>query len=525
MESQLFLLCTCPICYNPYDAKERLPRIITCNEGHTMCSTCLAIQVNMSYPFQCPFDKQIVIVVDTSITRFPINRALLDIVEEGHTNCNTHIDKKLDLICRECKQQICDRCERKGPHQGHKVSVMEDALDETRRKVEIINGLNKRVQEEINESQRIINEKEEKLLKEVDDKFTECLVLLLNKREEIHNKVKEHCQGMRDVVENVILANKDPDVERVINWKASLEKQLSRAKELVKEPVFFDILDENVEALRENLEVSIKKGKEDVEKTVKDMDQIAVNFVSEGLEEKIKAFCEVNGVKKNEDCEGKEGEWKANWKDLDIMSKMDMIEEESFSMFIEKVLETYRFRCEAILHLSQDNSPTSPKIPPFYLCSFSCFLASDPQCTKLSKWYILDSTLQNSNRKISINELRKQRRLLRILENKIALLGEGYNIEGGVVLQKAEKARLGVKINEYTGKALLINDVNVLLDSFMKEDWINACYALTQILKSENKPDAYIDKVIKDGTRVNCLKLALFTETHINSQEFCKVRI
>jgi len=486
MESQLFLLCTCPICYNPYDAKERLPRLITCNEGHTMCSSCLAIQLNISYPFQCPFDKHIVIVVDTNISRFPINRALLDIVEEGHTNCTTHIDKKLDLICRGCKEQICDRCERKGPHQGHKVSVLEDALDETKKKVEMINNLSKRVQEEISESQRIIDEKEEKLLKEVDNKFEECLVLLMEKREEVHNKVKEHCQGMRDVVESQILANKDPDVERVINWKTSLEKQMGRVKEMVKQPVFFDILDENVEALSKNLEISVKKGKEDVEKTVKDLDQIAVKFGSADLQNNIKNYCEVNGVDKKDKAGDAEEEfcyeWKANWRELDIMSKMDMIEEESFSMFIEKVLETYQFRVESILHLSQDNSPTSPKIPPFYLCSFSCFLASDPECMKLSKWYILDSTLQNSHRKITINELRKQRKLLKILENKIALLGPGYRIDG-LALQKAEKSCLGMKINEYTSKSLLINDVNVLLESFMKDNWVNAGCALTQILK------------------------------------------
>ena len=52
--------------------------------------------------------------------RFHINRASLDIVEERHANCSVHIDKKLDLICRQCKQQICDRCERKSQHQGLK---------------------------------------------------------------------------------------------------------------------------------------------------------------------------------------------------------------------------------------------------------------------------------------------------------------------------------------------------------------------------------------------------------------------
>ncbi len=245
-------------------------------------------------------------------------------------------------------------------------------------------------------------------------------------------------------------------------------------------------MDENVEALSKNLEVSINKGKEDVEKTVKDLDQIMVKFGSGDVETNIKAFCEVSGVDKKEKSGDAEEEicyeWKVNWRDLNIMSKMDMIEEESFSMFIEKVLETYQFRVESILHLSQDNSPTSPKIPPFYLCSFSCFLASDPECMKLSKWYILDSTLQNSHRKITINELRKQRKLLKILENKIALLGQGYQIDC-LALQQSEKSCLGTKINDYTSKSLLINDVNVLLESFMKDNWVNACCALTQILK------------------------------------------
>ena len=486
MESQLFLHCTCPICYFPYDAKERIPRLITCNQGHTICSTCLSIQAALSNPIQCPFDKQIVIMLDNNISRFPINRALLDIVEEGHTNCSVHIDKKLDLICRQCKQQICDRCERKGMHQGHTVNVIEDALDEAKQKIGGIKQLINHLQKEMNSSQDKINTKEANWLKNIDAHFTKCVSLILKKREEIHYKIKEYCRGVKDSLQTDIFNQDNPDLSRISYWKEFIEKHhVSPRNGNIVEPSLYQILEEDIEVLEKNVEASISKEMEKANKIIQDMELITFNF-NDIFDENVKPFCEIVGIPEVAESSRVGAQldfkWRGDWEKMNLFDHVNKAEEFYFSSILDQVLETYKFRVEAVQHLAQDSSPNSPKIPPFYLCSFSCFLGSDIRCGKLLKWYILDSTLQNSEKKFNINELKLNKNLFKILEEKLTALPDELKFDG-LVLTKDEKNFLCAKIKEYTNKSILISHVNYMLDSYMKENWIDACYALNKIFK------------------------------------------
>ena len=486
MESQLFLHCTCPICYFPYDAKDRIPRLITCNQGHTICSTCLAIQAASSNPLQCPFDKQIVIMLDNNVSRFPINRALLNIVEEGHANCSVHIDKVLDLICRQCKQQICDRCERKGPHQGHIVNVIEDALDEAKQKIGNIKQLIKNIEKEMDFSQEKIDMKEIAWLKNVDNHFSKCLALLLKKREEVHYRIKEYCKGAKESIEFDNLFKDDLQFSKISFWKEFLEKQhINSLNGIVVEPSLYQILEEDLELLERDVEASISKEKEKVQKILQDMEQITFNF-HDIFEESSKPLLEIIGMPEEEESSGVGAQldfrWRGDWEKMNLFECINKAEEGYFSTVLDQVLETYRFRVEAVQHLSQDSSPNSPKIPPFYLCSFSCFLGSDVRCGKLLKWYILDSTLQNSEKKFNVNELKLNKNLYKILEEKLASLPDELKFDG-LSLTKDEKDFLCTKIKEYTNKSILISHVNYMLDSYMKENWIDACYAINRIFK------------------------------------------
>ena len=77
-----------------------------------------------------------------------------------------------------------------------------------------------------------------------------------------------------------------------------------------------------------------------------------------------------------------------------------------FSEYVDRTLKTFELRLDPAQQMSQVNSSNSPNIPPAYLSSFTCFLGSDPPCVTLLKWHILDSTLQNSDKKIKLKELR-----------------------------------------------------------------------------------------------------------------------
>ena len=485
MESQLFAHCTCPICYMPYDNKERIPRLITCSQGHTICSTCISIQISMLDPFQCPFDKQVIIVLENSITRFPINRALLGIIEEGHSNCLAHIDKKLDLVCRDCKQQICDRCERKGPHQGHDVNLKEDILEEAEHKLKSVKSMIHKVQGVIESSQMLINIREEVILADIDAKFNECLAILLRKREEVHDQIKSFCQKIRDSIELSELKKDDTVLANVADWRDAIEKKISALKDMMQEPFFYQVLDVNVETFSKEIEASIEKGQEDIQKKIRDIQQISFSFNSE-FEANVAQLCDVTGISTEASSSrlrvSNEFKWKADWEKMNLLSEIKKVEDVYFAGFIDKTLETYEFRLEAVQQMSQVNSPNSLKAPPAYLSSFTCFLGSDPQCATLLKWYILDSTLQNSDKKIKLKELKMHSDLFNVVKMKIATLPSSLRFED-LILTAEQEQLLNQKIREYMEKSVLISNANSLLEFYLKELWIDACYAAQQLLR------------------------------------------
>jgi len=112
----------CDVCSSPYDYHEHTPRIlITC--GHTLCSACLVDIINNPTLRKCPFDSLDLNETpnSNSLDAFPINFALLALLEGKNKNiCPTH-NEKLTIVCLEDKIKICSECALFGEHKGHKI--------------------------------------------------------------------------------------------------------------------------------------------------------------------------------------------------------------------------------------------------------------------------------------------------------------------------------------------------------------------------------------------------------------------
>ena len=71
----------CSICFERYDKKEKLPRILTC--GHTFCTSCLIKIKEKNKPdnkIKCPLDSKLE-ADKNSIEEIPINRVIVDLLD------------------------------------------------------------------------------------------------------------------------------------------------------------------------------------------------------------------------------------------------------------------------------------------------------------------------------------------------------------------------------------------------------------------------------------------------------------
>ena len=71
----------CSICFEKYNTKEKLPRILTC--GHTFCTSCLFKIKEKNQPdnlIKCPLDSKIEFDKN-NIEEIPINRVIVDLIE------------------------------------------------------------------------------------------------------------------------------------------------------------------------------------------------------------------------------------------------------------------------------------------------------------------------------------------------------------------------------------------------------------------------------------------------------------
>jgi hypothetical protein len=125
---------SCPICYDNYNEKDKIPRILQC--GHTFCQSCL-MDLRTSSILTCPTcRKYFAPDVKQLIKNFTIldflnqHKDAIDNSEaEDHISekfCVKHPQKKVKYFCENCQMHICTKCI-VSDHKGHRICDKEES--------------------------------------------------------------------------------------------------------------------------------------------------------------------------------------------------------------------------------------------------------------------------------------------------------------------------------------------------------------------------------------------------------------
>lgn len=105
-------LCECSICYNEYDEKKRIPRVLPCQ--HTFCSICLAKHCKQQ-SLKCPFCNREYHLEKGNVNSFPkdyTRRDLKELLEKFSIplckECKNN--NVAEYFCKTCKARICHIC-------------------------------------------------------------------------------------------------------------------------------------------------------------------------------------------------------------------------------------------------------------------------------------------------------------------------------------------------------------------------------------------------------------------------------
>ena len=229
----------CPLCKQQYDEDIRVPRILL-NCGHTICSLCITSSINSSIELKCPEDNTE--YKDISLSSFPINKALIRLLQkisesknlniskessltkilniktpktspkkELHTaresrinlenlklasskkceKCADHPSRNLEIICLEDICKICTNCAIFGKHKNHHVINIDEFVKDVENKASKLIEL----------FENIIDGEMKKELDMINDKNKNNLNSLL---EVINNKFDFMTNIIKDFTKNLV---------------------------------------------------------------------------------------------------------------------------------------------------------------------------------------------------------------------------------------------------------------------------------------------------------------------------------
>ena len=178
----------CGFCSLPYDAEQHTPFVLFCC-GHTLCSSCLNKIIKNPNLRKCPFDNGVFYEWQNSLDHFPINFALLALIQRrNQTICPVH-SEELSIFCLQDGVKICRDCALFGGHKWHPMKQITEMraqgmktkkdleesqvifekirLEEEQRRKEFLAKMKKRFEE----IKRIMSVKESEWTKKMDDLF------------------------------------------------------------------------------------------------------------------------------------------------------------------------------------------------------------------------------------------------------------------------------------------------------------------------------------------------------------------
>ena len=209
------------------------------------------------------------------------------------------------------------------------------------------------------------------------------------------------------------------------------------------------------------------------------------------------------------------------------------IEEYKFNSYSKSIIDSYKSRLDKVTKATDNKDP---KAVPGYLNSFACYLKNQKSLEDLLKWYIVDTSLFDSQKKVKLRELRSTPKLLKLLEDRLSSLPKPHGFKH-LTLTSLEEEKLNTNFKTFQQEHLVIVYSRSFILACLEEKWRDACYAVRMVVdvsssdnlnnnhttKVEKDPKSYFLKLVSNVTRIVSLKLALTFEQLIKNNEFDKV--
>ena len=149
------------------------------------------------------------------------------------------------------------------------------------------------------------------------------------------------------------------------------------------------------------------------------------------------------------------------------------IEEYKFNSYLKSIIDTYKTRFDRITQAVENKDK---KAVPSYLNSFGCYLKNVGSVEEVLKWYIVDTTLQDSPKKVKLHDLKNSPRLIKLLEDRLSSLAKPYGFKH-LVLSNSEEGLLTSNLKDFTQEHMVVIYCQFYIISMLEERWKDACYA------------------------------------------------
>lgn len=166
--------------------------------------------------------------------------------------------------------------------------------------------------------------------------------------------------------------------------------------------------------------------------------------------------------------------------DVDNVLFHEEIEEYKFNSYLKSIIDSYKARFDAVTKIldNKDN-----KAVPTNLNTFGCYLRSQKSTEDdLFKWYLLDTALQASEKKMRLADLAQiHPKLVKILEDRLSSLPKPYTFKH-VVLSPVEEAKIGSTMSDYERDYLIVVYAKFFIAAFLEERWKDGLDAARRVL-------------------------------------------
>ena len=238
MQSQL---SPCPICLSDYDRDGHIPKIIL-NCGHTICSECLITLLQNFDSSRCPLDKRPFCPGKTSLSDFPANFSLLQLLEESTNEgiCSEHQERK-NLVCMTDRVLVCNSCAIFGEHKGHEMKrtkdfhqILKSKTDQIERALYVLDSHCCKMNSILQKTRASLSDSIKSTFGELHSKlYTVELELLYQSNLFIDEQAEEVYKALRDDVK----------------WRGELARKLEDYQQSFKHHDFTTLVEESIQEL------------------------------------------------------------------------------------------------------------------------------------------------------------------------------------------------------------------------------------------------------------------------------------